>query len=349
MEIMAVKSLKKFQSVHRTGIAAFLAATGFVFSASAQTTTVSTTPVGYLTAAIPASPDGVNPSNTVVSVPLYSTAVYAGAITSVDSSTSFSSGSAAWATNQFTASPTLVRIKTGANTGRNFLITANTATQLTVNTDGFDLTQLLSVNNTFEIIPANTLGSLFGTNSVQFQTASTASGADNLLLFNGASWDIYYNNGTNWKKSGSLNNQNNTVIYPDEAIFIERFGLSSLSLTFMGVVPSGTERTDLPGPGYAFMANRFPTDTTIASFGLQALSGWQSGASASGAGDNLEIFNGTNWDVYYYNGTNWKKSGSLLTQDSTTIPAGSAVFILRQSSASGTSATLVQNLPYALN
>ena len=117
----------------------------------------------------------------------------------------------------------------------------------------------------------------------------------------------------------------------------------------MGTVPSTTEQTDLNGgsvanPGYTYISNRFPVDTTLLTLALQTTSGWVNGASANGA-DNVLIFNSTSqtWDTFYYNGTNWKKSGNLANQNTALIPAGTGVFVIR--TGTGTS-TLTQALPY---
>jgi uncharacterized protein (TIGR02597 family) len=321
---------------------------------------VATVPVGFNNANVTAAVNATTPSSSVVSAPFYQIAKYQGALTSLDSSNqvSFSGGGL---TALLTTPPYLARFKSGTSTGRFFIVTSNTDTQLTLDTTtaGYTLTTSaptntqaqIAVGDSVEILPANTLGTLFGTNSVPFQTGATANAADNVLLFNGTSWDVYYNNATNWKKSGSLANQNNTIVLPDRGMFIVRRATSALTLTFLGTVPSTTEKTDFPGPGSSFRANRFPVDATLKGasnpLNLQSLPGWQSGASASAA-DNVYLWNGTSWSVYYYNGTNWKKSGSLAIQDSTVIPLGTAMFIVRQSSAAGNNSTLTQALPYSL-
>jgi hypothetical protein len=81
---------------------------------------------------------------------------------------------------------------------------------------------------------------------------------------------------------------------------------------------------------------------------LQTLPNWQNGLTADVA-DDVYLFTGSAWAVYYYNGTNWKKSGSGLNQNTTPIPAGTGIFVVRQSTASGTASTLTQTLPYTLN
>jgi uncharacterized protein (TIGR02597 family) len=315
---------------------------------------VTTVPVGFTTSTVAAAADASTPSSTVISVPFYATAEFQSSVSSVDSTSSLSVSSASF--GDLVTVPHLVRLKTGASTGRFFVITSNTATQVTVDTRGYSFvtgapantSQIqVSAGDSAEIVPANTLGTLFGTSSVPFQTGATANAADNVYLFNGTSWDVYYHNGTNWKKSGNLANQNNAVVLPDRGLFILRRATSSLNLTFLGTVPSTTERTDFTGPGSTFESSRFPVDTTLLGLGLQGLPNWLAGASASAA-DNVYLWNGSSWSVYYYNSTNWKKSGSLGTFDSQSIPLGTAMFVVRQSTAQGTTATLVQALPYTL-
>ncbi len=320
------------------------------------TTTAATVPVGFTQYTVTPATDANTPSSQVFSIPFYNPAAYAAAVSSVDNSTSFSISSAAWTANQFaqTGSPYLVHFQSGNSTGRYFLIQSNTTTQVTVYPRGYDLTAIAAAADTFEIVPANTLGSVFGTSSVPFQTGATYDVADNLYLWNGSGFSIYYHNGTNWKLSGNLSNQNSTILYPDEGIFLVRRNTAALALTFIGTVPSTTERSDVPGLATGatgtistFVSNRFPVDTTLTAIGFQNLPNWKSGATYDVA-DNVYIWNGASWVIYFYNGTNWKASGILGAQDSKVVPTDSAVFVVRQSAASGTAATLVQALPYTL-
>jgi uncharacterized protein (TIGR02597 family) len=333
--------------------------------ASAQS--VTTIPVGFETATIPAAASASNPSNTPVFVPFYPVADFQGAVSTVDSSSALSISGAAFTANQFTTTPHLARLKSGASVGRFFFISANTATQLTLDTfapdpvnhpygAGYTLTTgapsntqaQVNVGDSVEILPANTLGTLFGTSTVPFLTG-TPDVADNIFLFNGTSYDLYYHNGTNWRKNGNLSNQNNAVVLPDRGLFILRRG-GALNLTFLGTVPSTTERTDFPGAGSTFKGTRFPVDMTLAGtnqLNLQTLPGWLKSTDPTAA-DSVYIWNGASWDQYYHNGTNWRKSGNLANQDTKVIPLGAAMFVIRQSGATGNTSTLVQPLPYSL-
>lgn len=304
-------------------------------------TTATTTPVGFITVTVPAAANGT-PSNKALSIPLYNPAAFTAAVTSVDSADSFTLTGANWTANQFTTAPHFVRIKTGANVGRFFLITSHTTSQLTVDNRGANLQTILAANDSCEIVPGNTLGSVFGISIPIVQSGATANVADNVFLWNGSTWDPYFHNGTSWRKAGNLSDQNNVVIYPDEGIFITRRAASPLELTFLGTVPSTTERTELAGSGSTFMANRFPVDIQLGNIGLHQSANWTAGATANVA-DNVSAWNGTTWETYFYNGTNWRKAGNLANQDTTVIPAGTAVFVKR---AAASASTLTQNLPY---
>ena len=328
-----------------------------IASSQAQTT-VTTDPVGFTNVVIAPSVDGTNPAGTVISTPFHTAPIYAGTITSVDGSNSFSDSSAAWTASQFVSgsAPCLVKIKSGASVGRAFLVTVNGTNQITVNSAGYNLTTLLSASDSYQIIPANTLTTLFtsgtASGSFPFQIGASAASADDVCVWNGSGWIVYYNNGTNWKQSGSLISQNNTIIYPDEALYILRRSMTPLTVTFAGTIPTTNEKTDVPGGANTFLANRYPQDmvlyssTSSNSLSLQNIPNWQSGSSAASA-DKVCLWTGSGWSVYYYNGTNWKKSGSLLIQDSTVVPANSAMYISRMSS-SGTNVTFSQLIPYSL-
>jgi uncharacterized protein (TIGR02597 family) len=325
--------------------------------------TVQTIPVGFNTATVTAAPNASTPSSTVVSVPFYQIASFQGAISTVDSSNQISFSGTTF-TSTLTAPPYLARLKTGTSVGRFFLVTSFTNTQLTLDTAtaGYTLTTgspsttqaQVAVGDSVEILPANTLGTLFPSGA-PFQTGPSSSQADNVYIWNGTTWDVFFHNGTNWKKTANFGNFETKPVLPDQGLFIVRRGTSPLNLTFLGTVSSTTERTDFPGAGSSFKSNRFPVDATLAGsatsttypLNLQSLPNWQSGASAAAA-DNVYIWNGTTWDVFFYNGTNWKKTANFGTFDNQKVLLGSAMFIVRRSTAAGSNSTLVQTLPYTL-
>src|SRR4051812_39286274 len=107
-----------------------LAAVAFPMLLSAQT--VTTTPVGFTTSTVPAAPSASVPSNVSISVPFYPVADFVGAVSTVDSSNQISLSGAAF--GNLTTTPHLARFKPGNSVGRFFFITANTATQVTLDT-----------------------------------------------------------------------------------------------------------------------------------------------------------------------------------------------------------------------
>ncbi len=250
-----------------------------------------------------------------------------------------------------------MKFSSGNNTGRFFLITGHDDNTLTVNTAGYTFVSgnpgsnselQVSTGESAEIFAAHTLNSLFPSGNPFFK-ATSANSADNVYIFNGTAWDVFYHNNTSWRKSGSLLNQNGTIIYPDDGLFIIRRQTSPLELTFVGKVPTTTERTDLVGPGSTYISNRFPAGTTILATNIHTLPNWQVSTSPNSA-DNVYIWNPATsaFSVYYYNGTNWRKSGSLANVNSDVIPSNGTMFVVRRSTATGTQSTLTQALPYTL-
>src|ERR1700736_3295322 len=102
---------------------------------------VSTIPVGFNTATVPAAASATAPASTVVSAPFYQVATFQGAISSVDSSNQVSFSGTTFSST-LTAPPYLARFKSGNSTGRFFIITGNTNTQLNLDTAtaGYTLT-----------------------------------------------------------------------------------------------------------------------------------------------------------------------------------------------------------------
>lgn len=316
-------------------------------------TSVTTIPVGFIKLTIAGALDVSTPSCTPASIPFYGQALYVGKITSVSGPQSLSVKEPGWIVNQFTSSPTYCRIKTGAATGAFFLVSSNTNSQLNLNmglkafvsSPAANSQQLQVVaGDQVEVVPANTLGGIFGFRMVPFQTGIDASTADNILFFNGTNWSVYYHNGNGWRAPGATTDQSETIIPPDEAVMVLRRGLTSLTIYFSGVVPSTQELLFLPHIS-RFVGSRFPVNMTLRETGIQLNSGWLTGISAARS-DNLLMWNqeARTWDNFFYDGIRWRKAGSFLSWDEQPIPAGSGVFIIRKNTTAETVITFP--LPY---
>jgi len=260
---------------------------------------------------------------------------------------------AGWTVNQFVSPPTFCRIKSGAGTGAFFPVASNTATQLNLMTGSAVLVSgtptaanqvPVAVGDKIEIVPANTLGSVFGSATVPFQTGANASAADNVLLFNGSGWSVYYHNGTAWQNPAVPGDQSGAVIPPDNALFVVRRSVAPLSVYVAGTVPSTQEVLYFPVSASRFVGNRFPTDTTLLGLGIHASPEWKKGPSA-GQADTLLVWNGGTWQSFYHNGTHWRRAGSLQNFNAHPVAAGSGIFVVRKPGGAG-DALVSLPLPY---
>lgn len=324
----------------RSGLSVLALLLAFGLEASAQT--VTTVPVGAVTVSFPQG-------TSCGSLTLEEASVYVGAVSAAGANSLTVASVGSWVSGAYAvpAAPYAVRITSGVLSGSTFKITANTDVSLTLDTKGINISSLLAASDKFRIFPVDTLGTLFGTSSVDFQTGGSASAADNILLWSGTAWLTYYHNGTSWRRSGSLSNQNDAVLMPDDGFMVIRRPASTLSLVLTGCVRDGAAKLLVKGSASTFAANSFPVNQTLASLPFSTMSGWLKAASAS-ASDNVMVWSGSTWLTFYHNGTSWRRSGSLSNQDAYSIPAGSPYFVRRISSPALDVSYASFNLPYAL-
>jgi alpha-L-fucosidase len=295
-----------------------------------------TIPQGYRALTLPPL------ATTALSLPLDNTPAARGLIQGVGTNTLSITNAGTW-TNA--VSPYAIRLLSGNASGATFSITGQSNAVLTVANQGVDLTQLVATNDSYEMLPIDTLGGFFGTNGGGLQTGTTASSSDNLQLWNGTAWIAYYNNGTNWKLVGSALSQNNTQLPPGAGWLIVRKGSNALSFYAMGQVPEVPIRSYTKPGGQTFLAGPYPTSMTLSTSGFTSAAGWQSGSTASTA-DNVQLWNGSAWIGFYYNGTNWKLVGSALTQDAYVLIPGQPMFIQRRSTPTPAQSFILHPKPY---
>jgi uncharacterized protein (TIGR02597 family) len=329
--------------------AALLAATPF---ASAQNAT--TTPVGFMTFTVASGATTGFCIPLQDSVPADFTGSPNGKISGVTSNTITVDG-AGWSPGALSvaAAPYFIRITSGSAQGRLFDIstsTQNTATVVTVNTQGSDLTtlgiQTGANGDTFQILPADTLNTLFGNSTFG---GSSAASSDTVSRWTGASWQSFYFNTTNnrWQPSSGSTNASNIIVRPDSGYLFTRRGPTTLELTTVGTVPVTDAMIQVNNSGATYIANGFPADIGLDTF--KNLSGWVSSTSAATA-DQVSRFTGASWQSFYFNTTNnrWQLASNNANASSVKITAGTPVLINRVGSASG-SQFLDQAIPYTLN
>tara|TARA_B100001093_G_C26822611_1_gene1012554 strand:- start:1120 stop:2133 length:1014 start_codon:yes stop_codon:yes gene_type:complete len=320
----------------------------FAFVSQAQS--VSSTPVGYVTQTISAG-TGTGRVFTPIALPLYSPSSVAnatGAIGSV-SATGFTVTGASFPSLSDAATPYAVRITSGTLAGVNLHISANTADSITVDfsLSSVSSTSGLVADDTYEIIEVDTLNSLLGgpADEVIF-SAATQADADVVYVFSGGAWLSYFHNGTNWvRKSGrSTIISDDLPLTADRAILFSRISASSTSYILTGTVPSTNSTLKLNGSGLSYLANNTPTDITLANLGLEAVTGFENGAT----GDSIYLYTNGSWLKYNFDGTNWiRKSGrSTIISNDIVIPSGTGFVFSKNGSASEASASL--DLQYTL-
>ena len=318
--------------------------------------TVTTVPVGYLKIDITAG-TVVAPVSTSFSIPLtgdpLNTGAVAGRLTGVTASKLKVTG-AGWTDGALAvkAFPYAVRFTSGANAGLTLVITANTTAQVTVSSS-VDLTTIgiktgSTSGDTVQIIPVDTLNSLFGADTLI--GADTPAAADKVYLGANDPNAYYYNTTlSRWvRTTGATTDRGNVQILPQAMLRVVRVGAAT-SLIFPGRVPETNFVNDIANSGTTYSSAGFPTDTTLGALALQTkIPGWVSSTMPATA-DTVSIRTATTLRTYFYNGTRWLRTTDSVTanRDGLVLPAGTPFYVTRLGAATGTSRLTVTR-PYAL-
>jgi uncharacterized protein (TIGR02597 family) len=333
---------------------------------------VATTPVGAVNVTIAASANGTSYNVSQIAVPLLGTPLVPGAsgvesptgrlrapIASLTANT-ITVDTAGWTASQLaqTGFPMFVRVLSGANAGRCLQVTANTATVLTVDNQGTDLTTAGYVTGAngdqFEIVAGDTILGLFGTTADGIiggtATDFSQNKTDRVTINVGSSiFNYYFNTDVGqWRRSGSTANQGNIVIPPQGGVVYSRISTTPLTITALGNVPVGVSRLQLTRPLVSIVGRQFPTDTTLSALGIHNVANWRK-ANAGGVtiatSDKVLIKTGASLLSFYYDATllQWRRSGSTANQDGVVVSADSAVRIQRAGTAGSDTWTLSPN------
>lgn len=341
--------------------------------ARSQTTTVSTSPVGYVQLACTGS------SDSLYTIPFTQPAAYVGLVASVSGSTVTVSGTAGWTANQFvysgSGSSTYFALLGAATTGTNpregatYTVTANGTNTLTLSLNGDTISS--STNCTISVIPYWTLATVFpSSNELSVNpngsfSKSTSTRLTNLntqilipsysgtgINLSAASIYYYYNGAWRLYGDSSSNYHGDDVLVNNGYFVVRNSNTPTTSLTAMGTVVTGKVLVPLATEAAISQDNPValvrPVDVPLNSTGLAGTSAFTTSTSTrlTNLSDQLLLYSDTTSGInksaasiyYYYNG-HWALYGDSSSNDHGTdvIPAGNG-FVIRKV-ANGTGAT----------
>jgi uncharacterized protein (TIGR02597 family) len=276
---------------------------------------------GFLNLTIPAK------SKAAVGTPFLRETMGSGEVGAV-SQASLSDPSAHWHPRRWTTVPNAVQLVSGKSAGRSFLIDSHSENTLTLDPEGTSLASLVAPGDKYVIRPMNTLGSLFGTTKVPMKSGATVAAADQVRLWNGRQYEVYFHNGVNWRLLGAKAVQDDTPVYPGEGMLISNSSTKPLSLFFSGQVPDGVQSVQLPAKGLALMTSPFPWEIPLQSSGLDTVPGWKSGKRGTTA-DEILLWDHRLFRSFFFDGFHWRMVGTPAVQDDKKIELGSSFFIRR--------------------
>lgn len=251
---------------------------------------------------------------------------------------------ATWTDNQFNgpAGAYFLEIASGTGAGTTYDITGTVAATKRINL-AQNLAAGVANGVSFKIRKHWTIAAAFGaTNSAGLQGGDDSTTADQLLVWNGSGYSVFYYQvaipalgGTGWRSaSDTFADAGTQVIYPDDGVIVKRIASAAVNVVLMGAVKTGQSSFPIT-PGINIIANVYAAPMTLASCGLQA-SGITGGDDATTA-DQVQIWNGSGFNVYYYQvaipalgGTGWRSASDTFTDAGTTpIPVGSSIVVKR--------------------
>ncbi len=309
-------------------------------SADAQTT-ATTDPVGFITLNIAGNGGASASALSFSGLGLTRPVEYQGNAEGF-AANSLTDNDAAWTDNQFNgaAGAYFVELTSGTAAGTTYDISATTASTKTI-TLAQSLAAGVANGVTFKIRKHWTLASIFGAANESGLGSGNSSSADQILRWNGTGYDIYYYQtsgigGIGWRKAGfPSTDASASVIYPEDGVIVQRSQSAAVPVVLMGAVKTGQTSAPVQN-GINFVGNIYAAAMTLASSGIYTGNNTTglAGGNSSGA-DQLLIWNGTGYDIYYYQtsgigGIGWRKAGFPSTDASaTSIPVGISIIIQR--------------------
>jgi uncharacterized protein (TIGR02597 family) len=307
----------------------------------ADPVTATTDPVGFITLNVAGTGGSVPTQLSFAGLSLTRAVEYQGSAETVGAS-SLTDNDATWADNQFNgaAGAYFVELTSGANAGTTYDISSTTAATKTIS-----LAQNLAAGTaagvSFKVRKHWTIASVFGPADESGLGGGSSTSADQLQLWNGAGYDIYYYQtvglgGVGWRRAGApAVDAAGTVIPPEQGLILNRKQSPGVNVVLMGAVKTG--QTSVPVfHGLNFIGNTYAASMTLGDSGIYTgndVTGLASGSSSSA--DQILIWNGTGYDIYYYQtsglgGIGWRKGGApAVDAGGTQIQVGQSIIINR--------------------
>ena len=246
---------------------------------------------------------------------------------------------ATWVDDQFNGAngAYYVEIASGPGAGTTYDITATSAANKRI-TLLQNLAATVANGVTFKIRKHWTIASVFGAANRGRLAGGNFQTADQVIVRSGENADVYYYQttgygGIGWRKGGAPKvDVAGAVLYPDDAILVNRKQTAAAAVVLMGAVKTG--QTSVPVfPGNNFVGNVYAAPITLLSSGLYTGDGNTGLAGGTkDTADQVLIWNGTAYDSYFYQtsggtGTGWRKVTDLAADaGATSIPVASSLW-----------------------
>lgn len=306
-------------------------------SVSAQTESYSDV-VGYTTTVVKGTSSGTGTSYfNFIPVQLAKSAAFSGQATATGTTVTLTGANLATLT-----SPHYLIIQSGSGAGYLSDILGNTSTTVTTSED---LSAQIGAGAKVSVIPHVLLTDVLGNGGTLIIAGGAAATADIVYLVgsDGSFKSYYYKTGlgAGWKDAGTGVAAGSVVIYPSEAILVERkASANTASIVQSGVVPSHDTKS-VYTPGFNTGSSGFPTSLT-----LTGLTSVLTGGTAAGA-DQVYLVDSSTGQLkaYYYKtglGAGWKDASTGVAA-STSADIGEGFVIQRRQ---GTSTVLSQTKPF---
>lgn len=295
-----------------------------VATSLAAVATVSTAPVGVVTIR-------AGGGTAALAVPLEPAPAYVGVVAGA-SKRSIVAKKADWkaaSAGDLARKPLVVRMTSGRGDGRTFLVASIGKTKLGLATTE-DLSTIISAGNRFEILPADTLASLFGADGSGLTTNANPDLADNVRLLEDGKWQTYFHDGRQWLQTGDAAqaSRNFTPVAPGQGFVLVRRTTIPFALVVTGNVPDDDATfSAAAGVSRALVGSPFPTNRRLAAIvnalELERGRGWQTVSVRTAAG----------WNSYSLRGPKLTADNGQTSKTGPVVAAGSALLLERNTTA----------------